>query len=80
MAEPEEDIEEAVVSESGRMESKKSEAVIFPPDPRKSTSKDWISVSDELAYQYRENLSQQIRKFIGSRGHLARWISRFLLD
>lgn len=56
---------EAVVAESDYMDSKKSEAIIFPADPSKASTKDWISVSDELVYQYRENISQKLRGFLG---------------
>ncbi len=69
-AEPTTGFIEAVVSESGPMESKKSEAIIFPPDPKKKDPKSWIPVSDELIYQYRENLSQQMRRFLGAQGVL----------
>ena len=61
---------EAVVAKSDDMQSKKSEAIIFPADPSKASTKDWIPVSDELVYQYRENISQKLRDFLGKQAVL----------
>ncbi|MEZ4644805.1 MAG: TIGR03986 family CRISPR-associated RAMP protein [Chloroflexota bacterium] len=65
---------QAVLARSGRMFSKKTEAVIFPPDD----NADWISIPDgsdendprDLVTEYRDQVSPEQEKLLGKGGAL----------
>lgn len=55
---------EAVLARSGRMQNKKMEAVIFPPDQSIPIS-ELIEVDDDLLQRYREQISQKQEDLLG---------------
>lgn len=57
---------EAVLAYSGPMETKKREAVIFPPDK----SAKLIEIDDKLIEAYQEQISQEQEKLLGKQGVL----------
>lgn len=67
-------LEKAVLARSGRMFSKKTEAVIFPPDP----DADWIPIPDgsdsddsrDLVTEYKDQISPEQEKLLGKEGAL----------
>jgi CRISPR-associated protein (TIGR03986 family) len=58
--------QEAVVAKSGKMQNKRREAVIFPPD----VSATAIEVDEDLVRRYREQVSQEQGKLLGPEGVL----------
>jgi CRISPR-associated protein (TIGR03986 family) len=58
--------QQTVLAYSGDMDSKRREAVIFPPDPKA----DLIEVDEEMVCIYREQISQEQKALLGDDGAL----------
>ena len=52
------------------MFTKRSEAVVFPPDPTSQKSNDWLLVDDDLVLNYRNQISPEQEQLLGPRGVL----------
>lgn len=62
----------AVLARSGKMFSKKSEAVVFQPDPQRAGSKDWLPVNDEMIEMYRSQVSDEQNDLLVEQKNLGR--------
>jgi CRISPR-associated protein (TIGR03986 family) len=70
---------EGVLARSGRMFSKESEAIIYPPDPKKGSKEDWIPVSRDQVDNYRDQLSDEQTNLLGESGVLRDFFPVFYL-
>lgn len=69
-ATPDSGLHKAVLTRSGRMIKKNSEAIIFQPDPAKSTPDDWVKVSPEIVRAYTDQISKEQISLLGDQGVL----------
>ena len=58
--------QEAVLAYSGKMNNKEREAVVFPPDPMAEP----ITIEEDLIRAFKEQISQEQQKLLGSNGAL----------
>lgn len=70
---------ECALLRSGSMHQKLRETVVYPPDPQKASSKDWIQVEDELVTTYRNQISDEQKKILSHDGVLRNFHPVFYL-
>ncbi len=67
---PESGLFEATLAQSGYMFSKRSEAVIYPPDPNASKPDGWYKLEDDQIDDYRNQISPEQERLLGRGGVL----------
>lgn len=70
-ANPSQGLFEAALVVSGKMFSKRSEAVVFPPDPQKAERSSWIRIDDQILADYRDQISDEQEDLLGEKGRPA---------
>jgi CRISPR-associated protein (TIGR03986 family) len=60
----------AALTRSGRMFTKRSEAIVFPPDPALPKPNDWLLVDDDTLLDYRNQISPEQEQLLGPQGVL----------